>query len=140
MRWPGPRPCGHDNAAIRYSLGEGTEECAQRGRRLDGKPPRQVTIATDRGRPPDVKATRKILGVNQVVLAELLGVHPLTVSRWECGRSAPNPQQRALMQLMIDDPTIQGRLSSLIGQMRFSSHDARQLAPGAAPGSTGGRH
>ena len=39
---------------------------------------------------------RKQLGLNQVEFAQLVGVHPITVSKWERGGSAPSPYQNAL--------------------------------------------
>lgn len=35
--------------------------------------------------PAELKATRARLGLSQPALARLLGVHPLTVSKWERG-------------------------------------------------------
>jgi putative transcriptional regulator len=46
----------------------------------------------------EVSAVRTQLGLSQVQLAQLLGVHPLTVSKWERGRLAPTPHQSALLQ------------------------------------------
>ncbi len=40
---------------------------------------------------------RERLGLSQVQLAQLLGVHPLTVSKWERGVLAPTPHQSALL-------------------------------------------
>jgi DNA-binding transcriptional regulator YiaG len=45
----------------------------------------------------DVVQTRTKLGLTQVQLASLLGVHPLTVSKWERGASGPSPHQEALL-------------------------------------------
>jgi len=44
-----------------------------------------------------VQAIRTSLGLSQVQLGQLLGVHPLTVSRWERGLLAPTPHQTALL-------------------------------------------
>ncbi len=41
--------------------------------------------------------TRARLGLTQVQLSSLLGVHPLTVSKWERGVSSPSPHQEALL-------------------------------------------
>lgn len=40
--------------------------------------------------PDEIKVLRQQLGMSQGTLASLLGVHGVTVSKWECGRSAPN--------------------------------------------------
>jgi len=41
--------------------------------------------------PSDIKRHRRRLGLSQVELAQRLGVHPLTVSRWERG-AVPMPK------------------------------------------------
>ena len=46
----------------------------------------------------EVYSVRSKLGLSQVQLAQLLGVHPLTVSKWERGLLAPTPHQSALLQ------------------------------------------
>jgi DNA-binding transcriptional regulator YiaG len=40
--------------------------------------------------PHDIKALRKELKVTQQKLADFLGVHVTTVTRWERGQSAPD--------------------------------------------------
>ncbi len=45
----------------------------------------------------EVVATRTDLGLTQVQLASLLGVHPLTVSKWERAVASPSPHQEALL-------------------------------------------
>jgi DNA-binding transcriptional regulator YiaG len=44
----------------------------------------------------DIISTRKSLGLTQVQFAQLMGVHPITVSKWERGISPPTPYQDAL--------------------------------------------
>jgi putative transcriptional regulator len=46
----------------------------------------------------EVSEVRNKLGLSQVQLAQLLGVHPLTISKWERGVSGPTPHQAALLQ------------------------------------------
>ena len=46
----------------------------------------------------EIYAVRTQLGLSQVQLSQLLGVHPLTVSKWERGVLAPTPHQVALLQ------------------------------------------
>jgi putative transcriptional regulator len=46
----------------------------------------------------EVSAVRNQLGLSQVQLAQLLGVHPLTVSKWERGLLGPTPHQIALLE------------------------------------------
>jgi molybdate transport system regulatory protein len=45
----------------------------------------------------DVATIRRRAGLTQVRLARLLGVHPITVSKWERGLLAPSARQRALL-------------------------------------------
>lgn len=47
---------------------------------------------------PEIKSLRDLLKLNQVQLAQLLGVHPVTVSKWERGESAPTAYQATLLQ------------------------------------------
>jgi putative transcriptional regulator len=44
----------------------------------------------------EIQSLRKQLGLNQVEFAQLMGVHPITVSKWEGGKAAPTPYQNAL--------------------------------------------
>ena len=46
----------------------------------------------------EIYTVRTQLKLSQVQLAQLLGVHPLTVSKWERDLSAPTPHQAALLQ------------------------------------------
>jgi putative transcriptional regulator len=47
--------------------------------------------------PSDVTNVRTRLGLSQAQLAALLGVHTLTVSKWERGLSRPTEHQEALL-------------------------------------------
>ena len=46
----------------------------------------------------EIQNLRKRLGLNQVEFAQLSGVHPITVSKWERGEASPTPYQIALFQ------------------------------------------
>lgn len=46
----------------------------------------------------EIRNTRARLNIGQVQFAQLLGVHPLTVSKWERGELKPNPHQQALIE------------------------------------------
>ena len=48
--------------------------------------------------PAEVLAVRDRLGLNQTQLAQLLGVHPLTVSKWERGLLDPSPHQETMLR------------------------------------------
>lgn len=45
----------------------------------------------------DIAQIRGNLGLTQAQFAQLLGVHPITVSRWEHGALAPNTHQTNLI-------------------------------------------
>ena len=45
-----------------------------------------------------VRRIRDGIGLTQSQLGELLGVHPLTVSKWERGLLSPNKHQEQLLQ------------------------------------------
>lgn len=45
-----------------------------------------------------ISSIRNDLGLSQAKFAELLGVHPVTVSKWERGVLSPNSHQVALIQ------------------------------------------
>jgi len=46
----------------------------------------------------EVFTVRDQLGLNQTQLAQLLGVHPLTVSKWERGLLEPSAHQETLLR------------------------------------------
>ena len=45
----------------------------------------------------EIKSIRELLGLNQLQFAQLMGVHPLTVSKWERGVASPNDYQIAFL-------------------------------------------
>lgn len=47
---------------------------------------------------PEIARIRSELGFTQAQLAQLLGVHVLTVSKWERGVLEPSPHQAAFIQ------------------------------------------
>lgn len=49
--------------------------------------------------PREITRIRERLKLTQAQLGQLLGVHPLTVSKWERGTLVPNPHQAAFLQL-----------------------------------------
>lgn len=46
----------------------------------------------------EIRAIRDRLGLTQPQLAQLLGVHPLTVSKWERGLLNPTAHQQVMLQ------------------------------------------
>jgi transcriptional regulator with XRE-family HTH domain len=45
----------------------------------------------------DIRAIREALGLNQLQFAQLLGVHPMTVSKWEREEASPTDYQAAFL-------------------------------------------
>lgn len=52
--------------------------------------------------PADVLRVRQALGLSQAEVAGLLGVHPLTVLRWERGQLTPGPWQVAMLNVFAN--------------------------------------
>jgi DNA-binding transcriptional regulator YiaG len=53
----------------------------------------------------DVQRLRRKLGLTQAALAARLGVHKLTVSRWECDRVRITEPTAHLLRLLATVPT-----------------------------------
>ncbi len=47
---------------------------------------------------PDIRKVREALKLTQAQFASLLGVHAITVSRWESALLSPTPYQMGLME------------------------------------------
>jgi len=45
----------------------------------------------------DIQSIRVALRLNQLQFAQLLGVHPITVSKWERGLAVPTDYQQAFL-------------------------------------------
>lgn len=58
-----------------------------------------------------IRDSRIALGLTQPEFAYLLGVHHMTVTKWEFGDLAPTPHQRAIMTLVVEDPQFRLRLA-----------------------------
>lgn len=65
-------------------------------------------------KPPSLAEIRKRLTLSQAELAELIGVHPMTVSKWERGQLKPNAWQRSLYAAL-------GRIDFLGWTARFEA-------------------
>jgi molybdopterin-binding protein len=52
----------------------------------------------------DVRSLRRRAGLTQTALAELVGVHPITVSKWERGVLAPSRHQAELLKALASPP------------------------------------
>jgi len=65
----------------------------------------------------DVLQVRTGLGLGQIQFAQLLGVHPITVSKWERGISAPTPYQEAFIESFrqaAQDKAVRERVGKLL--------------------------
>lgn len=51
-----------------------------------------------------ITATRKKLQFQQTEFAGFLGVHPITVSKWERGLAQPSPWQIAIIEALSTSP------------------------------------
>lgn len=73
-----------------------------------------------------VAAVRKRLGLTQVHLAEILGVHPITVSQWERGTAVPNAWASGLLDVFetVQEPSCTGRRAA---SLLYSSGRPRAL-------------
>ena len=45
----------------------------------------------------EIKSIRELLALNQLQFSQLLGVHPITVSKWERGIASPTDYQHAFL-------------------------------------------
>jgi DNA-binding transcriptional regulator YiaG len=59
-------------------------------------------------RPQQVKALRRQLGLTGSKFAALLGVHPVTVRKWEAGLQRVSPMAERLMRLLAQRTKRQG--------------------------------
>jgi putative transcriptional regulator len=65
----------------------------------------------------EIKATREALGLNQPLFAQLMGVHPITVSKWERGVSPPTPYQEEFFkhfQIAAKDKEVHDTLKGVL--------------------------
>ena len=65
----------------------------------------------------EIKSTRESLSLSQVQFAQLLGVHPITVSKWERDVSPPTAYQEALFQqfqLAAKDKEVRDKLEGVL--------------------------
>jgi len=49
-------------------------------------------------RTTEISETRRKLGLNQAEFAQIAGVHPITISKWERGASEPTTYHSALFE------------------------------------------
>src|SRR5882672_9123434 len=52
----------------------------------------------------DIRSLRRRAAMTQVALAEFVGVHPMTVSKWERGMLRPTPHQARLLRALAAPP------------------------------------
>ena len=56
--------------------------------------------------PEEIKQIRKSLGVTQGRLAEIMGVHKVSVSRWENGKADPSPMAVKFLRILQRVPML----------------------------------
>jgi len=69
----------------------------------------------------DLQKLREKLGLSQVQLAQLLGVHPLTVSKWERGILAPTPHQNALLESFAKARSARKTIGDEVGDLLLTA-------------------
>lgn len=58
----------------------------------------KLSLGFERVTASEIKATRRQLSLNQAQFAQLLGVHPITVSKWERDETKPTYYQTTLLE------------------------------------------
>jgi|1185.fasta_scaffold161790_3 putative transcriptional regulator len=69
----------------------------------------------------ELQRLREKLGLSQVQLAQLLGVHPLTVSKWERGVLAPTPHQNALLESFAKAGAAKKTIGDEVGELLLTA-------------------
>jgi putative transcriptional regulator len=64
---------------------------------------------------------RKKLGLSQAQLAQLLGVHPLTISKWERGLLNPTPHQVELLHSFAKARKAQRSIGEEVGELLLTA-------------------
>lgn len=67
--------------------------------------------------PKQIKSARIKAGLSQNALAEILGTHAMTISKWETGARTPDSSAVAAIK-MIDWARSQGHLEDMINYLR----------------------
>ena len=67
--------------------------------------------------PPEAQTVRAALSLTQDELAQVLGVHPMTISKWERGLLTPDPENAAIYNLLL--PWSGTRIASLGSEIRY---------------------
>ena len=78
----------------------------------------------------DLAATRTKLGLTQARLAEVTGVHPMTVSKWERGVLRPTAHQRAILaalEAVAEGRTARGRPPEIAGFLNQAYIDVTEV-------------
>ena len=69
----------------------------------------------------ELHSVREKLGLSQVQFAQLLGVHPLTVSKWERGMLAPTPHQNALLDSFAKARQARKSIGDEVGELLLTA-------------------
>ena len=65
----------------------------------------------------EIKKLREGLGLSQAKFGDLLGAHPMTVSKWERGELTPNDYQQILMkefEFAANDEKVKENLKTIL--------------------------
>jgi len=92
--------------------------------RRTSKPKPKPKKKASKPKKPTVGEMRRGMGFTQIELADLIGVHPITVSRWERGVLSPHPWQSKLIETLAEP----GYLSS-IDRINRAWHRAKGESP-----------
>jgi transcriptional regulator with XRE-family HTH domain len=71
--------------------------------------------------PAELNRLRVDLGLSQVQLAQLLGVHPLTVSKWERGLLVPTLHQNALLDSFAKARRAKKTIGDEVGELLLTA-------------------
>ncbi len=91
------------NDAVEYFKGDPSRARVHKFSRISFSTAPNVTVA-------DIKKFRKLHGLSQMQLAELLMVSIDTVKKWERGENLPQKSTQRLFQILNESPEIMGSL------------------------------
>jgi len=80
-----------------------------------------VDVAAERMNAKQLYELRNKLGLSQAQLAQLLGVHPLTVSKWERGLLTPTPHQLQLLDSFAKARKAQKSIGQEVGELLLTA-------------------
>jgi transcriptional regulator with XRE-family HTH domain len=75
----------------------------------------------------DTKSIRDRLGLSQGLFAQVLGVHPITVSKWERGLASPDPYRTILLKAANESLKYDTQLGPKLRALLVFGHTAAAL-------------